>query len=87
MQKPSTGEISGTALDRKKTDFAGLWDAATLLLGTGQYGLFPTWVVSPSRGNRKELEAGRQVFGIDQNITRNASMAGSQSAAGLKKKK
>lgn len=44
MQKPTTGEISGTALDRIKTDFAGLWDAATLLLGTGQCGLFPTWL-------------------------------------------
>lgn len=59
VQKPTTGEIFVTALDRINTDFVGLCDAAILLLATGQYGLFPIWVVSPSRGNWKELEAGR----------------------------
>lgn len=87
MQKPTAGEIPGTALDRIKTDFVGLCGTARLLLGTGQNGLFPIWVVSPSRGNRKELEASRQVFGIEQKVIRNASVGGSQSAAGLKKKK
>lgn len=40
MRKPATGEICGTALDRIRADFAGLRDAAILLLGTRQYGLF-----------------------------------------------
>lgn len=76
VQTPTTGEVCGAALERIKTEFVGLCDAARLLPGTGQYGLFPIWVISPSRRNWKELEAGRQVFGIDQNGIRNASVGG-----------
>lgn len=40
MRKPATGEVCGAALDRIRADFAALWDAAILLLGARQYGLF-----------------------------------------------
>lgn len=54
MQKTATGEVCGTAVDRIKADFVGLWEAAMFLLGTGQYGLFPTQIVSPSRKSWKQ---------------------------------
>lgn len=41
VQTPTTGEVCGAALERIKTEFVGLCDAARLLPGTGQYGLFP----------------------------------------------